>query len=124
MLAVADVVEAKGGLVFSDEIHALVVYPGHTHIPYASLDERTAAHTITATSGSKGFNLPGLKCAQLVLSNDADVETWAAVGRRFEHGASNLGVVANIAAMDAGRAKAVTAVPVDPSGSMPTVMVG
>jgi cystathionine beta-lyase len=43
-----------------------------------------------------------MKCAQLVLSNDADAERWAQVGARFEHGAANLGVVANIAAYTEG----------------------
>lgn len=102
MLAVADVVEAKGGLVFSDEIHAPVVYPGHTHIPYASLDERTAAHTITATSGSKGFNLPGLKCAQAVITDPDLLARWKTRCIMVEEGASRLGLTAGIAAYDLG----------------------
>ena len=72
------------------------------HVPYASLSEATAAHTVTAVSASKAWNLPGLKCAQLVLSNDADAERWSEVGFMAEHGASNLGVVANTAAYAEG----------------------
>lgn len=102
MLAIADVVEAKGGLVFSDEIHAPLIYPGAHHVPYATLDERTAAHTITATSASKAFNLPGLKCAQIVFSNPAHREAWTRAGRWTEHGASMPGIDANIAAYDHG----------------------
>src|SRR5689334_3088655 len=102
MLAVAEVVEGHGGRVFSDEIHAPLVYDGHTHVPYASLTEATAAHTVTAVSASKAWNLPGLKCAQLVLSNDADAARWQEVGFMAEHGASNLGAVANIAAYESG----------------------
>jgi cystathionine beta-lyase len=102
MTAVAEVVDRHGGRVFSDEIHAPLVYPGHRHVPYASLGEVPAAHTVSATSASKAWNLPGLKCAQLVLSNDADAETWARVGRHAEHGASTLGVVANTAAYTGG----------------------
>ena len=71
LIAVAGVVEANGGRVFADEIHAPLLYPGGAHVPYASLSEVTAAHTVTGTAASKGWNLPGLKCAQLVLSNDA-----------------------------------------------------
>ena len=56
-----------GARVFSDEIHAPLVYPGAGTGPYASLSAVTAGHTITATSASKAWNLPGLKCAQLVL---------------------------------------------------------
>jgi len=102
MEAVAGVVERHGGRVFSDEIHAPLVYDGHRHVPYASVSDVTAAHTLTATSASKAWNLPGTKCAQLVLSSDADVATWAEVGRRYEHGASNLGVVATVAAYERG----------------------
>ena len=102
MLAIADLVEAKGGLVFSDEIHAPLVYPGSQHVPYASLDERTAAHTITATSASKSFNLAGLKCAQIVFSNPEHRATWAKAGRWVEQGVSLPGIVANITAYREG----------------------
>jgi cysteine-S-conjugate beta-lyase len=102
MEAIAQVVERHGGRVFSDEIHAPLVYDGHRHVPYASLSALTAGHTVTAVSASKAWNLPGTKCAQLVLSNDQDAETWVRVGRRYEHGASTLGVVAGIAAYEDG----------------------
>jgi cystathionine beta-lyase len=102
LAAVAEVVDRHGGRVFADEIHGPLVYPGHRHIPYASISGRAAAHAITATSASKGWNLPGLKCAQLILTSDADSETWAAVGRLSEHGASTPGVRANTAAFSAG----------------------
>ncbi len=102
MRAVAEVVERHGGRVFSDEIHAPLVYDGHRHVPYATVCEAAARHTVTAVSASKAWNLPGTKCAQLVLSNDADAARWAEVGQMREHGASNLGVVANIAAYESG----------------------
>ncbi len=102
MRAVAEVVERHGGRVFSDEIHAPLVYDGQRHVPYASVSDMAASHTVTAVSASKAWNLPGLKCAQLVLSNEADARTWAKVGQFAEHGASNPGVVANIAAYESG----------------------
>jgi cystathionine beta-lyase len=100
-LAVADVVERHGGRVFSDEIHAPVVLDGQ-HVPYASVSDAAAGHTLSAVSAAKGWNLPGLKAAQLLLSNDADAETWARVGGHAEHGASNLGVIAATAAYSTG----------------------
>jgi cystathionine beta-lyase len=103
MAALTDVVDRHGGRVFADEIHGPLVYPGRRHIPYASTSDTAAGHTLTATSASKGWNLPGLKCAQLILSNDADRELWARIGSWAEHGASNPGVVANIAAFRDGR---------------------
>ncbi|CAN5333045.1 aminotransferase class I/II-fold pyridoxal phosphate-dependent enzyme [soil metagenome] len=102
LAAVAEVVERNGGRVFSDEIHAPLVYPGYHHTPYASISAATAAHTLTATSASKAWNLPGLKCAQLILSNDHSRELWSRIGPAAEHGAANLGVIANTVAYTDG----------------------
>ena len=92
------VVDRHGGRVFADEIHAPLVYPGLRHIPYAATSATAAAHALTATSASKAWNLPGLKCAQVILSSDSDQQTWEEMGFFAAHGASNPGVVANIAA--------------------------
>lgn len=102
LLAVSEVVDTAGGRVFADEIHAPVVFGEARHIPYASISEVAAGHTITATSASKAFNLPGLKCAQLILSNDADAEHLDRVGSAATHGAAGLGVQANTAAYTDG----------------------
>ena len=101
--AIAAVVERHGGRVFADEIHAPLVFPGHRHVPYASRSATTAAHTVTATSASKAWNLPGLKCAQLIVSNDADRAVLESLGPWATRGASTLGVVANTAAFAHGR---------------------
>ncbi len=101
-LALAEVVEDAGARVFSDEIHAPLVHPGAVHRPYASLSDATARHTVTATSASKAWNMPGLKAAQLILSNAEDAAHWEQVGFLFSHGASTPGVLASTAAYDAG----------------------
>ena len=102
MTQLTDLVDRRGGRVFADEIHAPLVYPGQRHIPYAATSETAAGHTLTATSASKAWNLPGLKCAQVILTNDADRQRWADLGVFASHGASNPGVVANIAAFRHG----------------------
>jgi cystathionine beta-lyase len=104
MAELTAVVDRHGGRVFADEIHGPLVYPGQRHVPYASTSELAASHTLTATSASKGWNLPGLKCAQVILSNDADRQAWEDMGFFAAHGASNPGVVANIAAFRHGEA--------------------
>jgi cystathionine beta-lyase len=101
-LALAEVVERAGARVFADEIHAPLVYPGAAHRPYAALSPVTARHTVTATSASKAWNLPGLKAAQLLLSNEADAVHWAEVGLLYGHGASTPGVLATTAAYTEG----------------------
>jgi cysteine-S-conjugate beta-lyase len=104
MAQLTDLVDRHGGRVFADEIHAPLVYPGQRHIPYAATSETAAGHTLTATSASKAWNLPGLKCAQVILTNEADRKHWADMGMFASHGASNPGVVANIAAFRRGEA--------------------
>jgi len=104
MTELTAVVERHGGRVFADEIHGPLVYPGARHIPYASTSDLAASHTLTATSASKGWNLPGLKCAQVILTNEPDRQRWDAMGLFAAHGASNPGVVANIAAYRHGEA--------------------
>jgi cystathionine beta-lyase len=104
MTELSAVVERHGGRVFADEIHGPLVYPGACHIPYASTSDLAASHTLTATSASKGWNLPGLKCAQVILTNEPDRQRWDEMGMFAAHGASNPGVVANIAAYRHGEA--------------------
>lgn len=98
LLAIAEIVDRHGGRVFADEIHAPLRYDGRRHIPYASLSEATAAHTITGVSTSKAWNTPGLKAAQLITSNDADQAVYRRFGFSVQHGASTLGVIAATAA--------------------------
>jgi cysteine-S-conjugate beta-lyase len=102
MTQLTGIVDRRGGRVFADEIHAPLIYPGQRHIPYASTSETAAGHTLTATSASKAWNLPGLKCAEVVLTSEPDRQRWADMGVFASHGASNPGVVANIAAFRHG----------------------
>ena len=104
MTELTAVVDRHGGRVFADEIHGPLVYPGTRHVPYASTSDTAAAHTLTATSASKGWNLPGLKCAQVILTSEADRQRWEEMGFFAAHGASNPGVAANIAAYRHGEA--------------------
>lgn len=96
-----DVVDRYGGRVFADEIHAPLVYPGMRHVPYAATSDTAASHTLTATSASKAWNLPGLKCGVVILG-EADQHRWQEMGHFISRGASNPGVAANIAAFRHG----------------------
>ena len=102
--ALAEVVDRTGAWVFADEIHAPLVQPGHRHVPYASLSPVTAAHTTTATAASKGWNIPGLKCAQVIVTNDEDAAWWEANADANGRGVSTLGAVATAAAYREGGA--------------------
>ena len=101
--ALTAVVERHGARVFADEIHAPITFAPHRHVPYASTSAAAAAHTVTATSASKAWNVPGLKCGQLILANDADASRWREVSYLAEHGTATPGVLASTAAYDHGR---------------------
>ncbi len=102
LLAVADLVADADATVFADEIHAPLVYPGHTFRPYAALNAQTAAHTITGTSASKGWNVAGLGCAQLILSDDRSRDRWIRIDPFEWYGATPLGAMATVAAYTRG----------------------
>lgn len=103
LLALAEIVTRHDGRVFADEIHAPLRYDHRIHVPYASLSDATAAHTITGTSASKAWNIPGLKTAQLITSNAADQEVYRRFGFAVQHGAATLGVIASAAAYRDGK---------------------
>lgn len=65
--AVADICRRHNVLIFSDEIHADFIAPGHTHTVLATLGEETAHRCILGTSASKTFNLAGLATATTVI---------------------------------------------------------
>lgn len=101
--AISQIVERHGGRVFADEIHAPLRYDGAPFVPYASVSQAAAAHTVTGTSASKAWNIPGLKTAQLITSNDADQQLYTRFGFAVQHGAATLGVVASTAAYRSGK---------------------
>jgi cystathionine beta-lyase len=104
LLAIADVVERAGARVFADEIHAPIVYGGAHHIPYASLSPATGRHTVTAIATSKGWNIPGLKAAQLILSSPDIRAIWDGEDLVPTQSGSILGAVATTVAYRDGGA--------------------
>ncbi|MFN2494770.1 MAG: MalY/PatB family protein [Pseudonocardiaceae bacterium] len=94
--AVARIVDAHGAHVISDEVHAPLLATGATFIPYAASGPSAVAHTVTVTSISKGWNVPGLKCA-LLQAQQATARVTAAVPYYERLRASVLGLAASIA---------------------------
>ena len=84
--------------VFSDEIHAPLVFDGARHVPYAALGPQAARQAITAVSASKAWNLAGLKCAQLVFTREEDQQQWRRLGHFGGNSTSTPGVIAHTAA--------------------------
>ncbi|PRQ10867.1 hypothetical protein C1Y63_08980 [Corynebacterium sp. 13CS0277] len=95
--AIAELAARFGVRVISDEIHAPLVY-GRPHIPAASVSDTAARVTVTLTAASKAWNVAGLKCAQLILSNPEDARVWAGRPAAYWEGYSILGYEASVAA--------------------------
>jgi cystathionine beta-lyase len=96
--ALAEVVDRRGARVIADEVHAPMVYADRKHVPYATVSDAAADHSITVTSASKAFNLAGLKCAQVVATNHADAARWRSLQVHEVLGPTPLGIAATIAA--------------------------
>ncbi len=100
--ALAAVVHKHGARVVTDEVHGPLTMPGETFTPYATASAEAAGHSVTLTSASKGWNVAGLKCAQLTVTNPDDIATWKRVPGLRSHGASILGIIANRVAYEQG----------------------
>lgn len=99
----SEVASAYSARVISDEVHAPLTYPGAIHVPFASLSARAAEQSVTLTSASKGWNIPGLRCAQVVFTNPADAAGWRQLSWLQTQGASTPGIVASVTAYRSGR---------------------
>lgn len=63
LLAIA---EKHDLIIFSDEIHADLIYPGHQHHALAAISGHDV-NIITAVAPSKTFNIPGLNLSALII---------------------------------------------------------
>jgi cystathionine beta-lyase len=102
LAGLAEVVERHDARVVADEVHAPLVHPGSRHVPYATVSPAAAVHSVTVTSASKAWNIPGLKCAQVVTTNHADAACWRALPVFEVAGPTPLGIAASVAAYRSG----------------------
>ncbi|MDR0757956.1 MAG: pyridoxal phosphate-dependent aminotransferase [Tannerella sp.] len=68
---IGDICLRNGVTVVSDEIHCDLVYPGHTHIPFASVSEDFLYGSVTCTAPGKTFNLAGIQVAHIIAADEA-----------------------------------------------------
>ena len=102
LVSLSEIVERYRARVIADEVYAPLVYPSSTHIPYATVSEVTGRHSVTLTSAAKGWNVAGLKCAQIVLTSPLDLEIWNRLPAERTRGAGILGILANRVAYEEG----------------------
>ncbi len=99
LTAVAELAARRRVRVVVDEIHAPLVYPDASHLPYLSLPGTGDAFALL--SASKAWNLAGLKAAVAVAGPDATADL-ARMPEEVSHGPSHLGIIAHCAGLRHG----------------------
>ncbi|MBW3666469.1 MAG: aminotransferase class I/II-fold pyridoxal phosphate-dependent enzyme, partial [Actinobacteria bacterium] len=92
---VLEIARAREVRVITDEVHAPLTLAGASHTVAAMFDPEMV---VTVTSASKAWNLPGLKCAHVVLTNDEDRDIWEQYFTPDKVGVGTFGLIANAAA--------------------------
>ena len=90
-------------MIVSDEIHCDLVYPGHQHVPIASLGPEIERRTITLMAPSKTFNLPGLKSSIAIIPDAGLRERFVATQLDLVRAVNIFGYVATLAAYRDGQ---------------------
>jgi cystathionine beta-lyase len=86
-------------IVVSDEIHADLVFDDRAHVVFASLGPEIAERTVTLTSASKPFNIPGVRAAVAHFGSAELKSRFNAIHPpHVRGGAGLLGIYATIAA--------------------------
>ncbi len=86
----AEICVERDLIIVTDEIHADLVSPEHSHTPLAVLLPELADRIVTCTSPNKTFNIAGLQTANVIISDKG-------LRQRFQHAAHSAGIeLANV----------------------------
>jgi cystathionine beta-lyase len=99
---IAAIAKAHDLTIVADEIHADLVYSGARHIPMETIAGATE-RTVTLTSATKGFNIPGLRTAIAHFGTpELKARFDARVPEHFLGAPSRIGIAATVAAWREG----------------------
>lgn len=99
---IAEIAERFDLTVISDEIHADLTMPGYTHVPFESLGPDVSARAVTLISGSKAFNLAGLRWAVMHTGSDRMQAALDAMPGHYLGAPNIMAVTATVAAWTQG----------------------
>jgi cystathionine beta-lyase len=99
---IAEIAAEHDLTIVADEIHADVVYPGSRHVPMETIPG-VADRTVTLTSATKGFNIPGARTAVVHFGSEVLKSQFdAALPEHILGRPSRFGLDATIAAWTGG----------------------
>lgn len=90
----ADLAKKYNVVVFSDEIHAPLVYADQQFVPFLSVGDAAREVGLCVTSASKSWNLAGLKCAEVITASERISEIAKAMPPAVHWRASLIGAIA------------------------------
>lgn len=70
LMALGNLCLEHGIVIVSDEIHCDLIYPGHNHIPLASLSYDVCQSTITLMGTGKTFNMAGFSISTVSIASE------------------------------------------------------
>ena len=94
----AEMAEAAGAVVISDEIHAPLTQPGVAFTPFLDASDAAARVGFVVTSASKAFNLAGLKCAVMIAAGERHRQVLRDLPAEVEWRTGLFGALAGVAA--------------------------
>lgn len=98
LLAVAELAQAHGVVVVSDEIHGPLTHSTARFTPFLSVSDAARACGVVVTSASKAWNLAGLKCAMMLAEAPGLVAALDRMPEEVGYRTSLFGLHASVAA--------------------------
>lgn len=97
--SIAELATRHDVLVIADEIHAPMTLTGARHYPFLSVaGDAPGLNAVSCVSASKAWNIPGLKCAQLIASESIAERLREAIPLETTYGVGHFGVIGTLAA--------------------------
>lgn len=100
---VAELAAEYDVLVIADEIHAPLALEGASFTPFLTVGDAAREVGVSVLAASKGWNLAGLKCAQIVSASARGHERVLRINAHTFESTGQLGLLASIVAWSQGR---------------------
>lgn len=94
----AEIAEANGAIVVSDEIHAPLTQPDVPFTPFLAASDAASRVGYVVTSASKAFNVAGLKCALMIATDPQRFQLVRDLPDEVEWRTGLFGALASVAA--------------------------